>query len=47
MGWNLPVCQYALDMLIEVVMLSCKPVDPPMDSDLKLMAEPGGLLYDP
>ena len=39
--------KYALEILEETCMLDCKPVDTPMDSNVKLILGQGELLRDP
>ena len=39
--------KYALDLLEETKMLNCKPVDSPMDPNVKLLPEQGELFADP
>jgi len=46
-GINLSQRKYVLDILDEVGFLGVKPVDTPMNPNMKLDAEHGELLYDP
>ena len=39
--------KYTLDILIDTGMLDCKPVDTPMDPNVKLVPSQGELLRDP
>ena len=39
--------KYALDILEETGMQNCRPVDSPMDPNLKLMADQRGIYPDP
>ena len=39
--------KYTLDILADTVMLDCKPVDTPMDPNVKLVPGHGELLRDP
>ena len=39
--------KYVLDILEEICMLDCKPVDTPMDMNVKLVLGQGELLRDP
>ncbi|XP_071927547.1 uncharacterized mitochondrial protein AtMg00810-like isoform X1 [Coffea arabica] len=47
--YGIYLCQrkYVLDMLSEVGMLGCRPVDTPMDPNVKLAGDQGALLDDP
>ncbi|XP_071915997.1 uncharacterized protein [Coffea arabica] len=47
--YGIYLCQrkYVLDMLSEVGMLGCRPVDTPMDPNVKLARDQGALLDDP
>ena len=39
--------KYTLDILTDIGMLDCKPVDTPMDPNVKLVPSQGELLQDP
>ena len=39
--------KYTLDILVKTNMLDSKPVDTPMDPNVKLVSSQGGLLIDP
>ena len=39
--------KYTLDILTDIDMLDCKPVDTPMDPNVKLVPRQGELLQDP
>ena len=39
--------KYTLDILVDIGMLDCKPVDTPMDQNIKLVLRQGESLQDP
>ena len=46
MGIAVSQCKYVLDLLKETRMLSCKPIDTPMDCTIKLGTVEGSALVD-